>query len=386
MTDDLVPGGTERTSSTLELFFDLVYVFAITQVVVFVHSVPSAIGLAKGAFLLMLLWWTWSIYTWTTNWTGTKTVSIKLFLLATMGTTLVLATAVPDAFGDSSALFGVTFFVVRILAGALYWVASAGYPQQRSAFYTFFPVSSLGAALVMVGGFLSGGWLWAFFGAGAALDLVSSFYSARGDWTVDAAHFQERNGLFVIIALGESIVGVGITYSGVKTDVVHTTALLVAFIGVASLWWAYFDRAAPYAEKFFRRLHGAARSRFARDAYSFLLYPLVVGVVWYAVGLEELVSHPTEELTTVGRLSLGLGSALVLLSIVAGTYRAIRRITTERFVAALLLVILAFVGGSFSALSFASVAVGLTAAALVAERAHPWPSPKATGGEASTST
>ncbi len=119
MPENIVRGGAERNATTLELFFDLVYVFAITQVVGFIHHEPTAVGLAKGAFLLLLLWWTWSIYTWTTNWTGTDTAAIKLFLLATMGTTLLMATAVPDAFGESSTQFGITFFVVRLLAGGL---------------------------------------------------------------------------------------------------------------------------------------------------------------------------------------------------------------------------------------------------------------------------
>ena len=273
MTTSGVRGGTDRNASTLELFFDLVYVFAITQVVSFVHHEPSALGLAKAAFLLLLLWWTWSIYTWTTNWTGTDSAPIKLFLLATMGTTLVMATSVPDAFGESSQLFGITFFLVRLLAGGLYWVASAEYPAQRKAFYTFFPISQAGATLVLIGGFLEGPWLWAFFVAGAALDIFSAISAGRGTWAVDAAHFHERNGLFIIIALGESVVGVGLTFAHAAKDSIHTTALIVAFIGVAALWWSYFDHAAPYLERYFIGLDGYERGRFARDAYSFLHYP-----------------------------------------------------------------------------------------------------------------
>jgi len=118
---DIVRGGTERNASTIELFFDLVYVFAITQVVGFIHGEPTFAGLGKGAFLLFVLWWTWSIYTWTTNWSGTASTKIRLFLLATMATTLVMAMAVPRAFDESSALFGTTFFAVRMLAAGLYW-------------------------------------------------------------------------------------------------------------------------------------------------------------------------------------------------------------------------------------------------------------------------
>ena len=376
MSQELVLGGTERNASTLELFFDLVYVFAITQVVGFIHQEPTALGLAKGAFLLMLLWWTWSIYTWTTNWTGTDSAPIKLFLLATMGTTLVMATAVPDAFGESSELFGITFFVVRLLAGGLYWVASGPYPAQRKAFYIFFPISQTGATLVLIGAFLEGPWLWAFFIAGAALDLFSAVNAGRGTWAVDAAHFAERNGLFIIIALGESVVGVGLTFAEISKDLVHTTALVVAFIGVAALWWSYFDHAAPYAEAYFKRLTGQARGRFPRDAYSFLHYPLVVGIVFYAVALEDLVAHPSDPLSDVGRFGLGAGTALVLLSVVAGTYRAIQRVTTERLIAAVVLIAMVWITPTWDALVYAVIAVAVTVAALSLERGHAWPEPK----------
>ena len=376
MTTDFVLGGTERNASTLELFFDLVYVFAITQVVGLVHQEPTALGLAKGAFLLLLLWWTWSIYTWTTNCTGTESAAIKLFLLATMGTTLVMATSVPDAFGESSVLFGVTYFVVRLLAGGLYWVASAAHPAQREAFYTFFPVSQAGALLVLIGAFQDGQALWVLFIIGASLDIFSAISAGRGNWAVDAAHFAERNGLFIIIALGESVVGVGLTFADTAKDGAHMAALVVAFGGVAALWWSYFDHAAPYAEVYFRRLVGQTRGRFARDAYSFLHYPLVVGIVFFAVGLEGVVAHPTQPLADIERSALGAGAALVMLSIVAGTYRAIRRVITERLMVSVSLIGLVWIGSSWSALAFASVATGLTVVALTLERGHAWPEPR----------
>lgn len=377
MADEIVLGGTERNASTLELFFDLVYVFAITQVVGFIHHEPTALGMAEGAFLLFLLWWTWSIYTWTTNWTGTDTTAIKLFLLATMGTTLLMATAVPDAFGGSSTQFGITFFVVRLLAGGLYWVASVQYPAQRRAFVTFFPLSQAGALMILIGSFLDGPWLWGFWIAGAALDLYSAVNAGKGTWVVDAAHFAERMGLFIIIALGESVVGIGITFAAVEHNPANLAALIVAFTGIAALWWAYFDHAAPYVEAHFRALQGQARGRFARDAYSFLHYPLVVGIVFYAVGLEEVVAHPLDPVSNVGRVGIGLGTALVLLSLVASTYRAIRLLNAERLTAAIVLLALVWIGSTWAALTFVSVAVGVVVVALWLERRRTWPEPDA---------
>lgn len=371
---DQVRGGTGRSATTLELFFDLVYVFAITQVVGLVHADPTLGGLAQGALLLAILWWTWSIYTWTTNWSGTDTDGVKLFLLTAMGATLVMAAAVPEAFGERSELFGVTLFAVRALVAALYWFESKNYEVQRAAFFTFFPLSFGAALIYLIGGFLDGGWVVVAFAVGAALDIISALNAGKGVWAVDGPHFAERNGLFVIIALGESVVGVGFVVADVPLDTIHVTPLVVAFAGVAALWWAYFDRAAPAAEQHFGRLSGQAPGRFARDAYTLIHYPLVVGIVFFAVALEEVVAHPEESLTVEARFALAGGAALVLLSVAAMTYRAIRRLTPERVIVAALLLLLVFLGG-VSALTFAVVTVALTVGALAVERARPWPEP-----------
>ena len=369
---DLVPGGVGRNASTLELFFDLVYVFAITQVVAVIHHDPTAAGLAKGAFLLALLWWTWSIYTWTTNWTGTEGTPTRLFLLAAMGGTLFMAMAVPDAFGEGSQWFGIAYFVVRVLASGFYWVASKPFPEQRAAFFTFFPLSFAAAALVLVGGFASGPWLWILWIASALLDLFSALSAGKGTWAIDAKHFAERMGLFIIIALGESVVGIGLTAAGVERDLVHTAAIAVAFIIVAGLWWSYFDKAAPYVEQHFVALHGKARGRFARDAYSLLHYPLVVGIVFFAVAGEVIVAHPDEVLEPAIRFALTVGVALVLLAIVATAFRAFRRITIERSAAAAIIIALGIVGGGLTALALASLVATVLVSALVWEHLHSW--------------
>ena len=369
---DNVRGGVGRNASTLELFFDLVYVFAITQVVSVIHNDPTAAGLAKGAFLLALLWWTWSIYTWTTNWTGTDGTLTKLFLLAAMGGTLFMAMAVPDAFGEGSQWFGIAYFVVRILAAGFYWVASKPFPEQRAAFSTFFPLSFAAALLILVGGFTSGPWLWALWIASALLDLFSALNAGRGTWAIDTKHFAERMGLFVIIALGESVVGIGLTAAGVERDLVHTAAIAVAFIIVAGLWWSYFDRAAPYVEQHFRSLQGQAPGRFARDAYSILHYPLIVGIVFVAVAGEDIVAHPDEVLGSASRFALTVGVALVLLAIVATAFRAFRRLTIERATAAALIIALGIIAGGLTALALASLVAVVLVGALVWEYLRSW--------------
>jgi low temperature requirement protein LtrA len=355
---------TERNASTLELFFDLVFVFAITQVVAFVHHDPTVTGFAQGALLLWLLWWTWSNYTWTTNWTGTDTVSIKMVLLGAMGATLLMALVVPDAFGEASAWFGLTYFVVRTLAAGFYFVASNGHKSQREAFFKFFPISIVASGLVLIGGFLSQPWLGVFWVASAAIDIVSAANAGKAAWDIDAKHFAERNGLFIIIALGESVVAIGLTAAGAERDLVHLTALVASFVGVAALWWSYFDRAAVLTEAHFKTLPKNDKGRFARDAYSILHYPLVVGIVFYAVAAEDVVSHPSDPLSPQSRFAMATGAALVMLSIVASAFRAVRRVPQERLVAAVSLIALAAFGDPLEATWFAALVAAILVIAL----------------------
>ncbi|MCL1692657.1 MAG: low temperature requirement protein A [Actinomycetia bacterium] len=375
MTDSHpVRGGTQRNASTIELFFDLVYVFAITQVVGFIHGDPSVYPLASGAFLLFLLWWTWSIYAWTTNWTGTESTSIRLFLLTAMGVTLLMALAVPDAFGDGSRWFAVTYFIVRVLAAGFYWVASKDFPEQRAAFFTFFPMSFVAAFLVLVGGFLAAPWLAVLWIGGAALDVVSVVFAGKGTWAVDAKHFAERNGLFVIIALGESIVGIGLAARSEALDPVLIPTVGIAFIVAAALWWSYFDRSAPHAESYFLSTEGQERGRFARDAYSVMHYPLVVGIVFFAVSAEDVVAHPTEVFAHTSRLAMSLGVALVLVSLVVIVFRSTRHVAVARLVAAFAVMLLGWLGGSLTAGAFTTVVAAILLITLASEHLVPWTS------------
>ncbi len=380
---DAVLGGVERNASTLELFFDLVYVFAITQIVALIHSDPTVLGFARGAFLLGLLWWTWSIYTWTTNWTGTEGAPIRLFLLAAMGATLVMALEVPDAFGEGSRWFGITYFVVRMLAAGFYWVASKPYPVQRAAFATFFPLSFLAALFIMIGGFLDAPWLGIFWVAGASLDVFSAINAGKGTFAVDAKHFAERMGLFVIIALGESIVGIGLAAADVPRDLLHILSLGLMFLVAAGLWWSYFDKAAPYVEVVFTQKTGKARGRFARDAYSILHYPIIVGIVFFAVAAEEVVVHPEDPLSTVIAVAMALGVGLVLVPIVAPVSRSIPRIFLLRVVTSAALLLLVWLTAGINAVATAAIVAVVLAIELKWEHVHHWRAAKAPSTETS---
>jgi low temperature requirement protein LtrA len=367
-----VLGGEGRNASTLELFFDLVYVFAITQVVSLIHEDPTVSGFAKGAFILGLLWWTWSIYTWTLNWTGTEGVPIRLFLLAAMGATLLMALEVPDVFGDGSVWFGLTYFVVRMLAVGFYWVASKHNVTQRAAFITFFPLSFAATFLIMVGGFLDAPWLGMLWVAGAGLDVFSAINGGKGIFAIDAKHFAERFGLFVIIALGESIVGIGLAAAHVPRDLVHLIALGLMFTVAAGLWWSYFDKAAPLVETAFAHRTGQARSRFARDAYSLLHYPIIVGIVFFAVSAEDVVAHPEAPLNTTVAIAMALGIGMVLVSIVVSVRRTIPRVVVLRLITGSVLIALVWLTSGIDAVGTAAIVAAVLVAELIWEHTHHW--------------
>jgi low temperature requirement protein LtrA len=362
----------DRPAATLELFFDLVYVYAITQVVGLLHDGATLGTLAEGALIIWLLWWTWSIYTWTTNWTGTDETPTRLFLLATMGMTLLMALTIPTAFGDGSLWFGVTYFIVRLMASALYWYSSKDFPAQREAFMTFFPTSITAAGLVLVGGFLDTPWLTVLWVGAATLDLVAAAFAGRGTWAVAGHHFAERNGLFIIVALGETIVGIGLSAAGVERDVVHIAAITIGFVIAASLWWAYFHRAADVLEQALEAATGRESGRIARDAYSLLHYPLVVGIIFYAVAAEEIVAHPDEPLEQFGRFALSLGITLALLAIAAAVFRVTQRAPTIRIGTAVIIMAIGAVAGSWNAVVFAAVVALVVVGSLTWTQLRPW--------------
>lgn len=370
--DPVIKGGRGRTASTLELFFDLVYVYAITQVVGLLHGGGTVGHLAEGALIIWLLWWTWSIYTWTTNWSGTDVTATRLFLLTTMGVTLLMALTIPTAFGEGSQWFGITYFIVRLMVTALYWFSSADYPAQREAFLTFAPTSMLSAALVLVGGFLDTPWLTVLWVGAAVLDVLAATFAGRATWAIDAPHFAERNGLFIIVALGETVVGIGLSAAGVERDAVHIIAIVVGFAIACSLWWAYFHRAAVVIERAMVSAVGKEPGWIARDAYSLLHYPLVIGIIFYAVAAEEIVTHPDEPLEQFGRLALSLGVSLALLAIAASVYRVSRRVPTVRMGTAVLIMGIGAVAGSWDAIVFAAAIAAAVVASLTWTQLHPW--------------
>jgi low temperature requirement protein LtrA len=314
----------------------------------------------QGAALLAVLWWAWGAYSWLTNAVpAEEVISARLVILSAMAAMLVASLAVPDAFGEYGVLFGLSYFVVRVLHVVLFVVATGSTPEARQAMLRLAP-GFLGAPVLLIpAGFLDGfaqGALWA---VALAIDLGVSFVRGVSGFRVNAEHFVERYGLIVIIALGESIVAIGVGASGLTIG----AGVVAAVLGIAlaaALWWAYFDLSMLSAERRLSAARGAERARLARDSYSYLHLPMVAGIIFAALGVEETLVHVGEPLGTIPAVALCGGVALYLLGHNAFRLREVGSVSVPRLVVAVVCLGLIPVGVSVSSiLTLAVVALVL---------------------------
>jgi low temperature requirement protein LtrA len=302
----------------LELFFDLVFVFAITQVTGFLSRDPTWEGLLKGLLLLGALWWAWAAYAWLTNTLNPEEGAVRLFVFGSIAAMLIVSLATPNAFGTDGVIFGVAYFIVRALHLALYAMAGRGDRELLRALLRLAPFAIVAPTLLVVAGFLKGGPQLAVWGAALAVDYLGpAVVGHMRGWRVSPEHFVERHGLVVIIALGESIVAIGVGAAGVPLD---TGVIVAALLGIAvasAIWWSYFDWVIFIAQARLAETTGADRATLARDLYSYLHLPMVAGIVLFALGMKTTLAHVDSPLPTIPAIGLCGGLALYLLAHVA---------------------------------------------------------------------
>ncbi len=360
---------TEKRTSYLELFFDLVFVFAITQVAAALHADYSAAGWSQAALLMWLVWWAWSQFTWAGNAIDLERTLVRLAVLGVTATTLVAAIAIPDAFSDRGTWFAVPYAMVRLAALALYWNGVRHDPAQLAALRTYLPVASVSPVILLIGGLAGENarpWIWA---AALMVDLASALAAGRGEFRVAPGHFAERHALFVIIAIGESVIAVGATTAELEPDGQLTTVAILAFVIIATMWWTYFDwvRGAAEARLANEPDHGL-RSSLARDLFSFAHFPIVAGTVVFAVGVEEAIVHPDRPLESFGRLAIATGLVLFLVGFIAGHFRATKQIPVERVAAAFSVILgVGLAGPELSALTILAILAALMIATNLVE-------------------
>ena len=360
----------ERRTSYLELFFDLVFVFAITQVTSLLLGDTSAAGFARSALILGLIWWAWSGFTWMTNAIDIESQVTRLLFLAGMAGAFFVALAVPHAYGDEGAWFACAYAFIRVLNLALYGWGLKDRPAQLAALLRLAPFFLLAPALVVAGGIVDGSTLrTALWAASIAVD-VAGVLAAGGenDWRVSPAHFAERYALIVIIALGESIVAIGAGTGALPRDGMFALSVTIAFAGVAALWWAYFGFVSGAVERALQRASPSRRGPLARDVFTIFHYPMVLGIVFFAVAAKKVLAHPEDALSRAGRAALGLGVAFFLAGFLLGRWRIVRTIGWERAGAAVLTLVAVVVLRSAPAVVLLATVTAVVVAAVVAER------------------
>jgi low temperature requirement protein LtrA len=293
------PTREDHSATDFELLFDLVYVFALTQVTGYVGHAHTVAGAVQGVLMLALLWWTWCAYTWLGNQARADEGLLRTGMAVAMTAIFVVALTIPEAWHDAEGgldgpvVFVLGYLVVRAVHLTVYGVAAGDDADLRHQLAISWFWLALGGTLLVVGALL-GGWAeTALFAAALAVDWGGTYVTSRdGNWRVHSAtHWTERYGLFVILAIGESIVAIGV---GAADHAISVPLLLAAVLGVGAsicLWWLYFDVVSVAAEHRFHEATGAERVRMAIEAYTYGHFPIVAGIIVAAIGVEGVLAH-----------------------------------------------------------------------------------------------
>jgi low temperature requirement protein LtrA len=322
----------------LELFFDLVFVLALTQCTQLMSDDPTWGGVGKGMLVLGLLWWSWVGYAWLTSVVDPWDDAVRIVVFVAMAGLLLAALCVPRAFGSLGLAFAVAYGVVRVAQIGLFALASRGDPDLRRSVDGLAASTGISIAILVGASFLDGFPRVAVWGLALALDMGGPYVFGSTGWKLVAAHFAERHGLILIIALGESIVAIGVGVGGNLTF--GQGAAAVVGVGLAAaMWWLYFDVVFQVAGRRLDRAEpGRVQNEMARDSYSYLHFPMVAGIILVALGVKKTLGHVADPLELVTAFALLGGTGLYLLGHVAFRYRHIRTVNRRRTVLAVALV------------------------------------------------
>lgn len=356
-----VPGEHSRVT-TFELFFDLIFVFAVTQLSHTLAGHLTSEGLLHTTILMLAVWWVWMYTTWATNWCDPDHLAVRLVLIGIMLGGLIMAASIPSAFDGRA--FGFVLPYVSIQAGRSAFMIWATRPEERVRL-TFVRITAwfaVSGAFWLAGAFAHDNarvafWIAALFieyvGPSVGYWLPASGRAVASDWTVEGAHLAERCGLFIIIALGESLLVTGATFAGLAWSTAVVGAMIAAFGAAVAMWWVYFDVTAEAASE--RIAHADQPGVLARLAYTYMHLPMVAGVIVTAVGDELVLDHPRGHVEVSVALAIVGGPMLFL----AG-YSMFKHAVLERFFPVHLFALgaLAVLLASYSALSPLALSAG----------------------------
>ncbi len=340
----------------LELFFDLVFVLAITQCTALMAHHPTWSGIAQGLLVLGMLWWSWTGYSWLTSVIDPEEGAVRLVMFGAMAALLLVSICVPEAFGSLALAFALIYGVLRTAHIALFMLASPEDDALRHSVLGLAASTAVAVALLAAASLFDGfaqGALWAL---ALFLDMAGPYFFGSEGWRLVPNHFAERHGLVVIIALGESIVAIGVSAAGALDLGIGTAAVLGVAL-TAAMWWIYFDVVAIVSGRRLAEAEpGRVQNEMARDSYSYLHLAMVAGIVLVALGLKMTIGHSSAHLHTVPAFALLGGLALYLLGHVAFRYRHVHTINRRRLLLAIVLLILVPVATEMPALVTLAVA------------------------------
>ena len=347
----------ERTedfrADPVELFFDLAYVFAFSQLVGLLIEDPTWSGAGKVALLFALLWLPWQELTWSANAVSGNSRSVRLIFLVATATSVPMAASTSTALGVGGPVFAVTLGIIMILGFVTQTLSFERGSQMHASVVRWMALNVVALGALLAGAFISGDGRVAVWLASAAIVVGAMIDAGRGDWSVRSGHFAERHALIVIIALGEVIVAIGLPLvlaldagEGLPGRTVAALAASGAFVGL--LWWGYFDRPGPALEARGERIEGdRAQGNYARDVYTWAHMPIVAGIIVSAAVLEKITLHPAHNVDTPFRLMLLGGLALGVVGITVASWRAFRMLPRERIAFVVVVTaVIQVVGGS----------------------------------------
>ena len=316
-------GGGEQRVTPLELFFDLVYVFAVTQLSHLLLEHLTLRGVLETVMLLLVVWGVWVDTTWFTNWFDPDRLAVRLVLVAVMLASLLMSVAIPEAFGEGGLMFALAYVAISVGRTAFTFIAlrmslGTSHPLSRS-YQRNLSWLVAGGVLWIIGGLLEGEARYVVWVLALTVDYGSpivGFYipglgrSRTQEWTIEGRHFAERCQLFVIIALGESILVTGTTFGQIEASTATVSAFVVAFLGSVALWWIYFAQSAEAASEVISSSEDPGR--LALSAYTHFHIPMIAGIIAVAASDELSVAHPTEQ-GTLASVGLTLGGTVLFL-------------------------------------------------------------------------
>ena len=331
----------ESRVTTLELFFDLVFVFTLTQLSARLHDSLSWESLLQSFLIFIILFWMYGGYVWLTNSVSPVTAPRQLLLIAGMAAFLICALAIPDAFNETGVIFGIGYLIVIIVHGLIYMHA-VGWKAGR-----FVPLNFLSAGLVVAAGFTDGLTQYFLWILAILCHVVTSLLSSGITFDIKVSHFVERHGLLLLVALGESIIAIGAGI--IKLNLQFILAAVMGLILVAALWWIYFARDDDVARETMLTRSTSDRLRQALAGYFYAFIPMLFGIILLATGIESSIEHLTEQLDPAHAFAFSGGVGLYLLGTIIFRMASTIPQVTYRSVTAFLAVLTALIGIYISA-------------------------------------